>query len=325
MRDVFLFSKRQPSGDELPCGTMPALLPLTLDGVSTDSVCGAPCGGVHPSRIVIHPSRTAGLADRVTDLFFWSTLATSLCARLYYPPPCAVLSHRQAHGSLSRSIEWSRYVTVSAEHNRSWSVFSPPAAAASERVRIGGRQSSGATAFFRDWAAALASRAQGRAFEWEHSTDWLSLVGDFAPHPNVTAILPSLVRCASPGDGSLQPRTFDFVGAGGLEDTGARAAMDGVATGGLVALEASPHVTAGELPACRPRPRREKSATRRPPSHAALLPPAPPRPRPAVSEPPPRPHASRRPALPTHRSGDCRPAGPLPPPRRVRDAARPSR
>ena len=66
-----------------------------------------------PSLIILnrHGQRQAGLFDRTLVLHGVTTLAAGLCAKVYTPPPCVLLSpgHNKAAAPLSCKHSWSRY------------------------------------------------------------------------------------------------------------------------------------------------------------------------------------------------------------------------
>ena len=83
------------------------------DGLmSRERVCSCPKGYPNLIRVPRRSSTriTAGLEDRLTDLYVFATLATSLCARLQYLRPCDALSRAQAHGTIATSVGWETFV-----------------------------------------------------------------------------------------------------------------------------------------------------------------------------------------------------------------------
>ena len=80
--------------------------------MSRERVCSCPKGYPNLIRVPRRSSTriTAGLEDRLTDLYVFATLATSLCARLQYLRPCDALSRAQAHGTIATSVGWETFV-----------------------------------------------------------------------------------------------------------------------------------------------------------------------------------------------------------------------
>ena len=176
---------------------------LFLHVLALSDACALPAHcATSPSIIAISEGGMgkAGLTDRLAVLTTIANLAASLCARVYAPPPCMLLSERHNRGArLPCSVRWSRYLNLTRASDGA-PMLVPRAALASKLyaqpfLEINGtslKKSRGGHQKFlhhgpnisqevlRKYLVAKAAATQGRPFVWhleEYYYDWWGKVG----------------------------------------------------------------------------------------------------------------------------------------------------
>lgn len=124
----------------------------------------------YPNLIRIDPTDTCSFLDRVANIKVWSQVASLLCARIVFPPPCTQLSLSLLAGEMAADVEWSHYLNVTMVSDNT-SLFNEPTSTAQDRRKLISELT--APVFQDQWEDAKASFENGHAFQWTLSgAEW---------------------------------------------------------------------------------------------------------------------------------------------------------